>query len=168
LPDLRAGYSVLGAKIYENLTDLGQNRYILSAQTSTAVSGSCFFGSNRAVAVILPTSGKTLWEQVCLCSDKTILTKGNIMAQAIMDPEKVRRFADELQRFNSELENRMSMLHARFAALGDTWSDQEHEKFAEEFRIAMKALKKFVELSRQHSPYLLRKAQRIEEYLSQR
>ena len=43
-----------------------------------------------------------------------------------------------------------------------------HEKFAEEFRIAMKALKKFVELSRQHSPYLLRKAQRIEEYLSQR
>jgi len=45
------------------------------------------------------------------------------MAQAIMDPEKVRRFADELQRFNSELENRMSMLHARFAALGDTWSE---------------------------------------------
>ena len=90
------------------------------------------------------------------------------MAQAIMDPEKVRRFADELQRFNSELENRMSMLHARFAALGDTWSDQEHEKFADEFKTAMKALKKFVELSRAHSPYLLRKAQRIEEYLNQR
>jgi len=90
------------------------------------------------------------------------------MAQAIMDPEKMRHFADELQRFNSELENRMGMLHARFTTLGDTWSDQEHEKFAEEFRIAMKALKKFVELSRQHSPYLLRKAQRIEEYLSQR
>ena len=90
------------------------------------------------------------------------------MAQAIMDPEKVRRFADELQRFNSDLENRMSMLHARFAALGDSWSDQEHEKFADEFKTAMKALKKFVDLSRAHSPYLLRKAQRIEEYLSQR
>ena len=85
-----------------------------------------------------------------------------------MDPEKVRRFADELQRFNSELENRMSMLHARFSALGDTWSDQDHEKFSEEFRTAMKALKKFVEMSREHTPYLLRKAQRIEEYLSQR
>ena len=90
------------------------------------------------------------------------------MAQAIMDPEKVRRFADELQRFNSDLENRMSMLHARFSALGDTWSDQEHEKFAEEFKQTMKALKKFVDLSRAHSPYLLRKAQRIEEYLNQR
>ena len=90
------------------------------------------------------------------------------MAQAIMDPEKVRRFADELQRFNSDLENRMSMLHARFSALGDTWSDQEHEKFADELKTALKALKKFVDLSRQHSPYLLRKAQRIEEYLNQR
>jgi uncharacterized protein YukE len=90
------------------------------------------------------------------------------MAQAIMDPEKVRRFAEELQRFNSDLENRVTMLTARFAALGDTWQDQEHEKFSEEFKTAMKALKKFVEASRNHTPYLLRKAQRIEEYLNQR
>ena len=40
------------------------------------------------------------------------------MSQAIMDPEKVRRFAEELQRFNSEIENRMVLLHARFTALG--------------------------------------------------
>ena len=90
------------------------------------------------------------------------------MAQAIMDPEKVRRFAEELQRFNADLENRMVLLQARFAALGDTWQDQEHEKFSEEFRQALKALKKFAELSREHTPYLLRKAQRIEEYLNQR
>jgi uncharacterized protein YukE len=90
------------------------------------------------------------------------------MSQAIMDPEKVRRFADELQRFNTDLENRLVMLHSRFAALGDTWQDQEHEKFSEEFKLAMKALKKFVELSKEHTPYLLRKAQRIEEYLNQR
>jgi uncharacterized protein YukE len=89
------------------------------------------------------------------------------MAQAIMDPEKVRRFAEELQRFNSDLENRMILLQARFGALGDSWQDQEHEKFNDEFRQAMKALKKFIELSKEHTPYLLRKAQRIEEYLNQ-
>jgi len=94
-------------------------------------------------------------------------TKGKFMAQAIMDPEKVRRFADELNRFNTDLENRLILLQARFAALGDTWQDQEHEKFADEFRLAMKALKKFVELSKEHTPFLLRKAQRIEEYLNQ-
>ena len=90
------------------------------------------------------------------------------MAQAIMDPEKVRRFAEELQRFNSDLENRMILVQARFSALGDTWQDQEHEKFAEEFVTTMKVLKKFIEVSEKHTPFLLKKAQRIEDYLDQR
>jgi uncharacterized protein YukE len=90
------------------------------------------------------------------------------MPQAIMDPEQVRRFADELQRFNRDLQNRMGSLQARFAALGDSWSDQEHTKFSDEFKITLKAMKKFSEMSDQHVPYLLRKAQRIEEYLNQR
>jgi uncharacterized protein YukE len=90
------------------------------------------------------------------------------MPQAIMDPEEVRRFAEELKKFNFDLQNRMASLQARFAALGDTWKDQEHTKFSEEFTQTMKALKKFGEASSQHTPYLLRKAQRIEEYLKQR
>lgn len=90
------------------------------------------------------------------------------MGQAIMDPESVRRFAEELKRFNIDLQNRMSSLQSRFASLGDSWQDQEHDKFAEEFQQTMKALRKFVEVSNQHTPYLLRKAQRIEDYLSQR
>ncbi len=90
------------------------------------------------------------------------------MAQAIMDPEQVRRFADELKRFNADLQDRIASLQTRFAALGDSWQDQEQAKFAEEFAQIMKALKKFVEVSNQQTPYLLRKAQRIEEYLNQR
>jgi uncharacterized protein YukE len=85
-----------------------------------------------------------------------------------MDPEEVRRFADELKRFNNDLQDRVMALQARFAALGDTWQDQEHIKFADEFKHMIKALKKFVEASNQQTPYLLRKAQRIEEYLNQR
>ena len=90
------------------------------------------------------------------------------MPQAIMDPGEVRRFAEELKRFNIEVQNRMALLQARFAALGDTWQDQEHSKFSEEFRDTLKALKRFAEVSNQHTPYLLRKAQRIEEYLNQK
>ena len=90
------------------------------------------------------------------------------MPQAIMDPEEVRNLANELKRFNSDLQSRVTSLQARFASLGDTWQDQEQEKFAEEFRMAMKALKKFVDASSRHTPYLLRKAQRIEDYLGQR
>ena len=90
------------------------------------------------------------------------------MAQAIIDPEEVRRFAEELKRFNNDLQNGMSSLQARFAALGDSWQDQEHNKFEEEFKTTFKALRKFLEVSSKHTPYLLRKAQRIEEYLQQR
>ena len=84
-----------------------------------------------------------------------------------MDPAEVRRFAEELKRFNQDLQDRMTLLQARFAALGETWQDQEHAKFAEEFRQTMKALAKFMAISNQHTPFLLRKARRIEEYLSQ-
>ena len=89
------------------------------------------------------------------------------MSKAVMDPAEVRRFAEELKRFNQDLQSRLALLQARFSALGETWQDQEHVKFAEEFRQTMKALAKFMEISGQHAPYLLRKAQRIEEYLSQ-
>ena len=85
-----------------------------------------------------------------------------------MDPEEVRRFAEELKRFNLDVQNRIGSLQARFAALSDTWQDQEQVKFADEFKSTMKALKKFVEVSNQHTPYLLRKARRIEDYLNQR
>jgi uncharacterized protein YukE len=90
------------------------------------------------------------------------------MAQAIMDPEEVRHFAKELKRFNEEVQTRASALQARFIAVGGTWQDQEHEKFAEEFLTTMKAIKKFIEISDKHTPFLLKKAQRIEEYLEQR
>jgi WXG100 family type VII secretion target len=90
------------------------------------------------------------------------------MAQAVMDPEEVRRFAEELKKFNADLQTKLGSLQARFTSLGDSWQDQEHNKFSEEFRQTMKALKKFIEISNQHTPYLLRKAQRIEEYLNQR
>ena len=55
------------------------------------------------------------------------------MSQAIIDPEEVRRFAAELKRFNGDLRERTASLMARFTALGDTWQDQEQEKFAGEF-----------------------------------
>ncbi len=85
-----------------------------------------------------------------------------------MDPEDVRRFAKELKRFNDDVQVKAGSLHARFTALSATWQDQEAEKFAEEFVTTMKVLKKFMEISEKHTPYLLRKAQRIEEYLDQR
>ena len=90
------------------------------------------------------------------------------MSQAIVDPTELRRFANNLRRFNTELEERMTALSAQMHALGATWRDQEHKKFAEEFEQQMKAIARCVESTSEHAPLLLRKADRIEEYLQQR
>ena len=90
------------------------------------------------------------------------------MAKAIVDPEELRRFALDLKRFNNELNTQISSLHGRFVGLGQTWRDQEHEKFSEEFEQTMKVLSRFIDSSNQHIPYLMRKAERIEENLQQR
>ena len=90
------------------------------------------------------------------------------MSKAIVDPNELRRFAEELKRFNGDLQNSLSSLQARFSALSDTWQDQEHAKFAQDFVETTKVLHRFMESSSQQGPFLLRKAQRIEEYLNQR
>jgi uncharacterized protein YukE len=90
------------------------------------------------------------------------------MSRAIVDPAELRRFAQSLSHFNNELGHQMSVLQGQFAGLGDTWRDQEHDRFAQDFADTVQALTRFMEASRQQIPYLLRKAERIEEYLQQR
>jgi uncharacterized protein YukE len=90
------------------------------------------------------------------------------MAKAVVDPEELRRFAQDLKRFNNELAAHLSSLHGRLVELGQTWRDQEQRKFTEEFEKTMKVLARFVDASNQHIPFLLRKAQRVDEYLEQR
>ena len=87
------------------------------------------------------------------------------MGKAIVDPEELRRFAQDLKRFNNELKNQMQILNGRFIALGQTWRDQEHRKFAQQFEDTMRTLIRFNEVSVEQIPYLLRKAEQIEEYL---
>jgi hypothetical protein len=49
-----------------------------------------------------------------------------------------------------------------------TWRDQEQVKFADAFEETMRAMSKFAEAANEHVPFLLRKAQRAEDYLQQR
>ncbi len=90
------------------------------------------------------------------------------MAQAIVSPEEIRRFAARLKQFNNDLMNQLTVLHGQLAGLGQTWRDREHDKFVEEFEQTMQVMKRFVEATNQHIPFLLRKADRADEYLQQR
>jgi uncharacterized protein YukE len=90
------------------------------------------------------------------------------MAQAIVDPNEIRRFAHNLKRFNSDLQDGLATLHGQLTSLGDTWRDQEHLKFVQQFEESMAVMQRFMELVNQHIPFLLRKAERVEEYLQQK
>jgi len=90
------------------------------------------------------------------------------MSQAIVDPGELRRFAHNLKRFNGELQTGLAALHGQMVGLGESWRDQEHEKFVQEFEQTMAVLESFMEQSNLHIPFLLRKAERIEEYLAQK
>jgi len=90
------------------------------------------------------------------------------MSKAVVDPTELRRFALELKRFNDFLMQQGTVINARMNELGQTWRDQEHLKFAEEFDVTMKQLMRFTAAAEKHIPFLVRKAEKIEEYLNQR
>ena len=90
------------------------------------------------------------------------------MSQAIVDPAELRRFASNLKRFSADLEAGLAGLHGQLVGLGDSWRDQEHDRFRQEFESTVQVLERFLEVASEHIPFLLRKAERIEEYLTQR
>jgi uncharacterized protein YukE len=90
------------------------------------------------------------------------------MAQAIVDPAELRRFAKDLARFNRDLEQLVGGIGGKLRALESTWRDQEQRRFAESFREAVGTLARFAEESEQHVSFLNKKAQAAEDYLKQR
>jgi uncharacterized protein YukE len=90
------------------------------------------------------------------------------MAKAIVNPDELRRFAAELKRFNGSLNAELVGIRRQFMKLGETWRDQEHAKFAEEFERMVNVLARFADSSAKQAPVLLRKAEAVQQYLDQR
>jgi uncharacterized protein YukE len=90
------------------------------------------------------------------------------MAQAVVNPEELRRFAQMLKQFNSGLADQMTALSGQLEGLSATWRDQENHRFTEEFQRNLQLMSHFLESNNEYIPFLLRKADRIDEYLQQR
>jgi uncharacterized protein YukE len=90
------------------------------------------------------------------------------MAKAIVDPDELDRFAAALKQFNADLHDRLGLIARHFNHLGESWRDQEQERFAEEFQGMLVVMQRFSALCEQQGPLLQRKAHAIRSYLSQR
>lgn len=87
------------------------------------------------------------------------------MPQAVVDPDELREFARSLKKFNDDLRDRTSRMNNQLNALAATWRDQEHKKFSQQYEEHVKLIGRFLETSEQHVPYLMRKADQVDEYL---
>jgi uncharacterized protein YukE len=87
------------------------------------------------------------------------------MPQAIVDPEQLRQFAAMLQRFNQILRESTTGLSQAQARLNESWRDQEQKRFSDEFEQQVKLVQKLLDTTEQHIPYLVKKAEIIEQYL---
>ena len=90
------------------------------------------------------------------------------MSQAIVNPDELRRFAQMLKKFNSGLAEQMTALAGQSEALSTSWRDQENHRFSDEFQRNLQMVARFIESNNEYIPFLLRKAERIDEYLQQR
>ena len=90
------------------------------------------------------------------------------MAQAIADPKELRDFSRELRRFTHQLQQETRRVNSRFIRLESTWRDQEHRRFAEEYRNTLSTIDRFVRVSEDQIRLLDSKAAALEDYLNSR
>lgn len=90
------------------------------------------------------------------------------MPQAIGDPEEIIKFARALKAFSESLKSGSAQIKTAKARLGESWRDQENQKFAAEFDRTMVTLAQFIALAEKQVPFLQKKAERLQEYLNQR
>ena len=90
------------------------------------------------------------------------------MSKAAVDPAELRRFAQDLNRFNGDLVGLVQSLKSKMTGLEATWRDQEQRKFAETFEQMMRTISLFLPISEDQVKFLNKKAVAIEEYLKVR
>ena len=90
------------------------------------------------------------------------------MSKAAVDPAELRRFAQDLNRFNGDLQGLVQSLKSKMMGLEATWRDQEQKKFAETFEQMMRSMQLFLPISEEQVKFLNKKAVAIEEYLKVR
>lgn len=78
------------------------------------------------------------------------------MAQHIVDPDELERFAHSLQQFVDTLNEAAGNLNGAFASLGDTWQDDKRARFEEDFNAFLQQLHQFCSNGEEQIQYLAR------------
>ena len=87
------------------------------------------------------------------------------MSQIYNDPDKLRAFAFQLERFSNGVDEHLTRLGAAMSRLGNTWQDEGFAEFAHAFSKTRGSVSKFVQEANKVLPMLKQDADTLEEYL---
>ena len=87
------------------------------------------------------------------------------MAQAIGDPEEIRRFSNTLEHYLNTVEEETGRLNSAFEQLGESWQDQQRASFEETYKQLIIALQNFKENASEQIPHLRTMAEDLSTYL---
>ncbi len=85
------------------------------------------------------------------------------MRKAFIEPERLRKFAADLGRFRSDINDLTSRLSGNLNRLGDSWQDDGYREFKEHLERTKQRLSKFSDIVEQTLPKLERDAHAAEE-----
>ena len=86
------------------------------------------------------------------------------MSQAHVDPQSLRQFNDELRQFNEFIEEFLIDIKHKLNRLGETWRDQEYEKFTNVFQGTKRLLENFNDEAAKIVPQLEKEADLAEKF----
>jgi len=82
------------------------------------------------------------------------------------NPEEMRRFAQSLRSFSTEMTSLIRRIDGQSKAIGQTWNDGQYQKFIQEWGQTSTSLKRFVDVAHKYETHVRKLADRLEEYLN--
>mgnify|MGYP000047724586 CR=1 len=87
------------------------------------------------------------------------------MAQAIVDPEELVAFANELEQYIRTIDEETGKLGSAFQHLSESWKDEKQAQFGEKFNELRATMSSFEENAKEQIPVLRAMAEKAAEYL---
>lgn len=84
----------------------------------------------------------------------------------IRDVEDLRQFNTALRKFTQELSDSSRRIDGHCHRLGESWRDQEFDKFLDEWIQSVRAIERFIEKTNEFSRHLAIKEQKARDFLN--
>ena len=87
------------------------------------------------------------------------------MSMAIANPEELRRFANALEVYIQRIDEETGRIASQFNSLGDSWKDEQHLRFENDFNELRSQVALFKERTAEYPPHLYAMANDLDQYL---